>query len=220
MISVEQSQLGQAQQPVTNAAAVGKAVKKGDLLAHKQNKLTSQEEKYEFKKTARQDIFDVKFECVWDQTGRYVAVYGVKRSPLDKTEKSIRFFNIFGEPSGVYGGLQNLMQFKWRPRPLGILSNKELAKLKADGKTKYQKQFKEEEKVEKKIVTSIQKESKKSIRDEFLNTFFLPLRKEFEDQRDKYEALWPIKPKDMVDQLVEIEIIYSYENVVSETRIQ
>ena len=59
--------------------------------------------------------------------------------------------------------------------------------------------FKEEEKTEKKQMTSVVKESKKKVRDEFLSTFFLPLRREFEAQRDKYEALWPIKPKDMAD---------------------
>jgi hypothetical protein len=69
-------------------------------------------------------------------------------------------------------------------------------------------------------MNSVIKDQKKKIREEFLNTFFIPLRKEFESQKDKYEALWPIKPKDMADQMVEIEIIYSYENVVSETRIQ
>jgi uncharacterized protein with WD repeat len=42
---------------------------------------------------------------VWDLTGRYLAIFGVKRSPLDKTEKSIRFFNIFGEPLGAFTGM-------------------------------------------------------------------------------------------------------------------
>lgn len=52
-----------------------------------------------------------------------------------------------------------------------------------------------------------------------MNTFFLPLRKEFEDQRAQYEHLWPIKPKDMVEEPIEIEIIYSYDNVLSEKKI-
>lgn len=184
------------------------------------NKLAGQEDKYEFKKTARHDIFETKFEAVWDQTGRYLAIYGVKRSPLDKQDKSIRFFNIFGEPLGVYDKLQNLQQFKWRPRPTGILANKDLNKLKTEYKTKYQKLFKEEEKAEKKQMNNVIKESKKKEREEFLSTFFLPLRREFEAQRDKYEALYPIKPKDMVEQLVEVEVIYAYETVISETRIQ
>ena len=183
------------------------------------NKLTSQEEKYEFKKTGRQDIFETKFEMIWDATGRYLAVYGIKRSPIDKTDKSIRFYNIFGEPLGAFTGLQNLNQYRWRPRPIGLLSKRELTKLQSEYKTKYQKMFKEEEKSEKKQLNSVIKESKKKVRDEFLNTFFLPLRKEFEGQRDKYEALFPIKASQMAEQMVEVEIIYSYENVVSETKV-
>ena len=79
--------------------------------------------------------------------------------------------------------------------------------------------FKEEEKAEKKQLNSVIKESKKKVRDEFLNNFFLPLRKEFEGQKDKFEALFPIKASQMAEQMVEIEVIYSYENVVSETKI-
>ncbi len=45
---------------------------------------------------------------------------------MDKTDKSIRFYNIYGEPLGSFTGLQNLLQFRWRPRPTGILSKKEL----------------------------------------------------------------------------------------------
>ena len=144
----------------------------------------------------------------------------MKRSPLDKQVKSIKFYSIFGEPLGVYDQLNNLVQFKWRPRPIGILSNKELTKLSTDYRTKYGKVFKEEEKVEKKQINSVLKDKKKKIRDEFLTQFFVPLRREFESQKDKYEALWPIKPKDMADQQVQIEVIYTYENVISETKIQ
>ena len=109
--------------------------------------------------------------------------------------------------------------FKWRPRPTGLLTKRELTKLQSEYKTKYQKIFKEEEKAEKKQISNVIKESKKKVRDEFLNNFFLPLRKEFEAQKDKFEALWPIKPSQMADQMVEVEIIYSYENVVSETKV-
>ena len=120
---------------------------------------------------------------------------------------------------GALPSLQNLSQFKWRPRPVGLLTKRELTKLQGEFRTKYQKMFKEEEKAEKKQLNSVIKESKKKVRDEFLNNFFLPLRKEFESQKDKFEALWPIKPNQMADQMVEIEVIYSYENVVSETKI-
>ena len=43
------------------------------------------------------------------------------------------------------------------------------------------------------------KDQKKKVREEFLNQFFLPLRREFEAQKDKYESLWSIKPKDMAE---------------------
>jgi hypothetical protein len=92
-----------------------------------------------------------------------------------------------------------LQQFKWRPRPIGLLPKKEVAKLQTEQKTKYQKLFKEEEKVDKKQLNNVKQESKKKIREEFLNTFFLPLRKEFENQKDKYESLWPIKPSQMAE---------------------
>jgi hypothetical protein len=70
--------------------------------------------------------------------------------------------------------------------------------------------FKEEEKSEKKAESSVVKESKKRIRDEFLSNFFIKLRKEFEDNISK----------DMRPDPVDIEIIYSYENVISERKIQ
>lgn len=155
----------------------------------------------------------------WDPTGRYLAIFGIKRSPIDKSDKSIKVYNIFGEPMGAFTALQNLSQFRWRPRPIGLLSKRELTKLQGEFRTKYQKMFKEEEKAEKKQLNSVIKESKKKVRDEFLNNFFLPLRKEFEGQKDKFEALFPIKASQMAEQMVEIEVIYSYENVVSETKI-
>ena len=42
-------------------------------------------------------------------------------------------------------------------------------------------------------MNGIIKTSKKKVRDEFLNQFFLPLRKEFESQRKEFLKLWPIK---------------------------
>ena len=57
---------------------------------------------------------------------------------------------------------------------------KELQKIKAEFKNKYQKLFKEEEEKERKAGNIILKESKNKIREEFLNTFFIPLRQEYE----------------------------------------
>jgi hypothetical protein len=59
MISVEQQTLGST--TVTPAPSKTKQAGGGQ-----QNKLTSQEEKYEFKKTGRHDIYETKFESAWD----------------------------------------------------------------------------------------------------------------------------------------------------------
>jgi len=53
----------------------------------------------------------------------------------------------------------------------------EITKLKKEYKTKYAKKFKEEEITDKKEVTEVVRHAKKKIRDEFLESFFLPLRK-------------------------------------------
>ncbi len=154
--------------------AVGKGKNQGV------NKLVSSEEKYEFKKTAKHDVTESRYDSVWDISGRYLAIYGVKRSLLDKSDKSIKFYNILGEPLQTFEKIQNLQQFKWRPRPQVALKPKELQKIKAEFKNKYQKLFKEEEEKERKAGNIILKESKNKIREEFLNTFFIPLRQEYE----------------------------------------
>ena len=79
--------------------------KKGAAGSIGSNKLQSSEEKYEFKKTGRQEIYERKFDDAWDQSGRYVAVFGIRTSTLDKADKSLRFFNIFGEQLAAFSGL-------------------------------------------------------------------------------------------------------------------
>ena len=194
--------------------------KKGAAGSIGSNKLQSSEEKYEFKKTGRQEIYERKFDDAWDQSGRYVAVFGIRTSTLDKADKSLRFFNIFGEQLAAFSGLAQFQIYKWRPRPTGILKPKDLQKLKTEYKTKYLKQFKEEEKANKKTTTNVEKEEKKKLREDFFSNFFLPLRKEFEDSAAEYEKLWPIKDKDMAAEEVQIEIIYAYENVLNEVKIK
>ena len=105
------------------ATAVGKGKNQGA------NKLVSSEEKYEFKKTAKHDVTESRYDSAWDISGRYLAIYGVKRSLLDKSDKSIKFYNILGEPLETFEKILNLQQFKWRPRPQVILKPKELQKL-------------------------------------------------------------------------------------------
>lgn len=54
--------------------------------------------KFEFRKTARHEISDLKSDVAWDQMGRYVSIYGVKKpGPFDKEKRSIRIFSILGE---------------------------------------------------------------------------------------------------------------------------
>jgi len=54
--------------------------------------------KWEFRKTARHEIPDIKNETVWDNLGRYLCIYGVKQpGPFDKTKRSIRIFSLMGE---------------------------------------------------------------------------------------------------------------------------
>jgi len=42
-------------------------------------------------------------------------------------------------------------------------------------------------------MSKIQEDKKRKIREEFLEKFFLPARREFESNIAKYEALWPVK---------------------------
>ena len=55
--------------------------------------------------------------------------------------------------------------------------------------------------------------------DEFLNNFFIPLRKEFEKNRDKYEKMFPIKKEDYLEEPIQMDIVYSYDKVISENKV-
>lgn len=59
-------------------------------------------------------------------------------------------------------------------------------KLKKSFVDKYGKIFKTEEEADKKRQTDIVKDEKKKIRDDFLDNFFIPLRKEYEADMEKY----------------------------------
>ena len=63
------------------------------------------------------------------------------------------------------------------------------------------------------------REEKQRVRDDFLEEYFLPLRKEFEDQIEEFKALWPLKDADYEEEDVKVEIIYSYDNVISEKKV-
>ena len=47
--------------------------------------------------------------------------------------------------------------------------------------------------------TDIQKEKKRIVREEFLNKFFLPLRRQYEENIGKYKAIFPIKETDIAE---------------------
>ena len=53
------------------------------------------------------------------------------------------------------------------------------------------------------------------MRDDFLNNFFLPLRQKYEDDIDQYQALFPLKEKDMNDEDREYKNIYQFGEVVN-----
>lgn len=47
------------------------------------------------------------------------------------------------------------------------------------------------------------KDKKKKIRDDFLENFFIPLRREYESNINQYKQLFPIKESDMAEKPVE-----------------
>lgn len=170
--------------------------KKTDALI-KEKALSAIEDTFEFRKTQRHEISDRKWYAKWDHFGRYFVVYGRKTSVLDKTAKSIKFFNMFGELLNFHNNLTALDGCYFRPRPIDSLNTNQLKKLKKEYKKKYEKMFKDEEQQEKKLQNDIVKDKKKKIRDDFLNNFFLPLREQYEKDIKKYQAIFPIKDEDI-----------------------
>ena len=67
-----------------------------------------------------------KYVAEWEKTGRYLVVYGIKTSSISKADKSIKFYNVLGEPLLTYDKVPALMTFKWRPRPTDILKPREI----------------------------------------------------------------------------------------------
>jgi len=64
------------------------------------------------------------------------------------------------------------------------------------------------ETAEKSEVNETVRLKKKDIRDEFLNNFYIPRRMEYEENIDKYVAIWPIKDADLTDEPVNISHIF------------
>lgn len=79
----------------------------------------------------------------------------------------------------------------------------------------YEKTFNEEVNTAKKEQNDIIKDKRKQIRDDFLNNFYLPLREEYDDNIDKYKALFPIKEKDMAEEPITYKSVFLYGEVIS-----
>jgi hypothetical protein len=203
---------------ISNEGKTTSATQQGNKRTDKLIKdkhLAAVEDTYEFIKIQRHEIKEKKWYCKWDQNGRYFIMQGRKTLNLDKSPKSIKFFNMFGELLEVYHDIIGLDQTHFRPRPTDILSADKIKKLKKDYKKLYENMFKEEEQSEKKTQTALVNDQRKQIRDDFLNNFFIPLRKEYESNIGKYKALFPIKDADMATETVRVENIYQYGEVIN-----
>lgn len=65
----------------------------------------------------------------------------------------------------------------------------------------------------------IVKDKRKKIRDDFLDNFFIPLRREFEENLDQYKTLFPIKEGDMAEKTETQQNIYQYLEEVSSRKL-
>jgi len=75
----------------------------------------------------------------------------------------------------------------------------------------YGKEYKEEEKQERAIIQEDIRIKKKAIRDEFLNNFYLPMRRRYEANIDQYKAMWPLKDDVQMDaEPVAVKHVYHY----------
>jgi len=123
--------------------------KKGAKLVTEKH-LAAVEDTYEFRKTSKYEIQDKKWIAKWDEDGRYFVMHGRKSAVFDKTAKSVKFFNMFGELLQVYNDVLGLEKVEFRPRPRDILKRDQEKKLRKEYKKKYESIFKEEEINEKK----------------------------------------------------------------------
>lgn len=72
---------------------------------------------------------------------------------------------------------------------------------------------------EKKVQNDKIKDKRKKIRDDFLDNFFVPLRREYEENIDQYKALFPIKESDMAEKPETVINIYQYMDEVSSRKL-
>ena len=174
------------------------------------NMLAATEAKWEFKKTARQETPD-SYSCgIWDDFGRFFVLQGMKPpGPWDKGTRHIKIFNIFGEPMQSVDKIPELSNFMWRPRHR-VLDKKTLKTIQKDYRKLYGKEYRKEEMAERAIIQQEINQKKKSVRDEFLANFFLPMRQKYENDMSKYQEMWPLKESDMAEEAVTVRHVYQY----------
>ena len=188
---------------------LGKAGKQLELK--KTNKMAAEVVTFEFKKTARHEALDQQPTGTWDKFGRFFVSHGRKKPGLfDKELRNIKIYSMFGIPLQSLEKIPNLGQFAFRPRPNDILDNKAVKALQKDYRKKYGKTYREEEIKERQMIQSKIRNEKKVVRDEFLNNFWLPLRRKYEQNMDQYEELWPLKDQDYAAEEQTVEHVYNY----------
>jgi len=97
----------QEEEPISETVQATGGKTKGQAAS----RLVAAEVKYEFKKTARQEIRELKFDFCWDQSGRYFTAFGIKNTSIDSKPKSIKMFNLVGEPVLSIEGVNGLKTF-------------------------------------------------------------------------------------------------------------
>ena len=85
-----------------------------------------------------------------------------------------------------------------------------MKQLKKDYKKKYGPIVDQEQAEEKKTQNDLIKDKRKVIRDNFLENFFIPLREEYEEDIDKYKALFPIKESEIEQKPIEQVNVFTY----------
>jgi len=170
--------------------------------ADKKPKSAAENDTYEFRKTGRYELKEKRYEAKWDENGRFFVVQGRKTTGFDKSTKTIRIFNMFGELVESFDDIIGLDHIHFRPRAKDVLSKDKSKKLKKNYKDKYLQMFKDEENQQKKERNDIERDKRKEVRDDFINNFFLPMRQKYEADIDKYQTIFPIKEKDMHDEEV------------------
>jgi len=105
-----------------------------DKVLHTEKYLSAVEDTYEFRKLAKHEVKDRKWTAKWDETGRFFVIHGRKTLSIDKAQKSIKIYNMFGELVDQHLSLIGLDQMHFRPRPKDILKGDKLKKLKKEYK--------------------------------------------------------------------------------------